>query len=133
MGSDMQRREFVTLLGGAAASWPLASRAQQPVPPVVGFIRDVSATSSARLVDAFRKGLSETGYVEGQNVTVEYYWLEGQYDRLPALVAVDGPSKGTRAKDVSVVCRFITEAIRYLRFRSVGPSKAAELFARVAT
>ena len=67
--------------------WPLAARAQQPALPVVGFIRDGSADASARLAAAFRKGLNETGYVEGQNVTVEYHWLEGQYDRLPALVA----------------------------------------------
>jgi putative ABC transport system substrate-binding protein len=87
MGLTVQRREFVTLLGGAAASWPLASRAQQPVLPVVAFIRDGSAASSVRLAGAFRTGLSETGYVEGQNVTVEYHWLEGQYDRLPALLA----------------------------------------------
>jgi putative ABC transport system substrate-binding protein len=82
----VKRREFITLLGGATA-WPLAARAQQPSLPVVGFVRDGSADTSARFAAAFRKGLNETGYVEGQNVTVEYHWLEGQYDRLPALLS----------------------------------------------
>src|ERR1035438_6813103 len=82
----MKRREFITLLGGVAAAWPLTAQAQQPL-PVVGFIRDGSADSNARYVAAFRKGLNETGYVESQNVTVEYHWLEGQYDRLPTLMA----------------------------------------------
>jgi putative ABC transport system substrate-binding protein len=83
----MRRREFITLLGGAAFAWPMTVRAQQPAMPVVAFIHGGSAEASARQVAAFRKGLNETGYVEGQNVTVEYHWLEGQYDRLPALAA----------------------------------------------
>jgi putative tryptophan/tyrosine transport system substrate-binding protein len=83
----MRRREFIGLLGSAAATWPLAVRAQQPAMPVVGFIRDGTADASARFVAAFRKGLSEVGVVEGQNVTVEYHWLEGRHDRLPALIA----------------------------------------------
>jgi putative tryptophan/tyrosine transport system substrate-binding protein len=83
----MKRREFITLIGGAAVAWPLTGRAQQPALPVVAFIREGSADASARFAAAFRKGLNETGYVEGQNVTVGYHWLEGQYDRLPALMA----------------------------------------------
>jgi putative tryptophan/tyrosine transport system substrate-binding protein len=83
----IRRREFIVALGGVAAAWPLAVNAQQPAMPVVGFVRDGSADTSTRLAAAFRKGLNETGYVEGQNVTVEYHWLEGRYDRLPQLMA----------------------------------------------
>jgi putative ABC transport system substrate-binding protein len=84
----MQRRQFIALLGSAAAAGPLAARAQQSTLPVVAFVREGSADGSARFAATFRKGLNETGYVEGQNVTVEYHWLEGgQYDRLPALMA----------------------------------------------
>jgi putative ABC transport system substrate-binding protein len=83
----MKRRDFITLLGGTALGWPLAARAQRPALPVVGFINGGSADAAARFVTAFRKGLNETGAIEDQSVTVEYYWLEGQYDRVPALVA----------------------------------------------
>ena len=83
----MRRREFILAFGGAAAAWPLAARAQQPAMPVIGLINGGAANIFAREATAFSKGLNETGYVEGQNVTIEYHWLEGHYDRVPALVA----------------------------------------------
>ena len=84
----MQRREFIKFLGGTTATWPLVVYAQQqPVVPVIGYMSSRSPADSTVLVAAFRKGLSEAGYVEGQNVAIEYRWAEGQYDRLPAMAA----------------------------------------------
>src|SRR5438034_11768355 len=87
MASYIGRRKFLATLGGAAVAWPLAARAQQPAIPVIGFLSSRSPEDSAHLVVAFRRGLAEGGFVEGQNVAIEFRWAHGQYELLPAMAA----------------------------------------------
>src|SRR5262245_24547039 len=83
----MRRRDFIKVIAGSIAAWPLAARAQQQAMPVIGFLRVTSASDSTHLVAAFQQGLKQTGFVEGQNVAIEYRWADGQNDRLPGLAA----------------------------------------------
>src|SRR5215469_10497929 len=85
--SHLRRREFITLIGGAAAAWPIAARAQRPTTPVVGFLHVASPEPNAQERTKLLQGLQETGYLEGQNLRIEYRWAEGRYDRLPDLAA----------------------------------------------
>jgi putative ABC transport system substrate-binding protein len=100
----VKRREFITLLGGAAIAWPLPGRAQQPAMPVIGFLAGPTAKGRASLIAAFQKGLTEVGYSEGRNIIIESRWAEGQFDRLPAM------ANELVQRKVAVIVAFTTPA-----------------------
>jgi hypothetical protein len=96
MGRQMRRREFITLVSSAALAWPFASRAQQPIMPVIGFMSTLSPEKISNPLAGFHQGLKEAGYIESQNVAIEYRWAQGHYDRLPDVAAESGTQKGSR-------------------------------------
>jgi putative ABC transport system substrate-binding protein len=122
----VKRRAFITLLGGAAAAWPFAARAQQASMPVIGYLDSFAPETAPHLAAAFREALKDSGYVEGQNVVIEYHWAHGQYDRLPALavalvergvtllVAMGGTVSGLAAKAATstLPCSLISAVTR---------------------
>jgi putative ABC transport system substrate-binding protein len=120
----IKRREFITLLGGAAAAWPLAAGAQQPAMPVVGFLNSASATTFAPFATAFRQGLAETGHADGRSVVIEYRWADEQYDRLPAL-AVRGRARAIAANQIAVeAARAATTTIPIVFTTALDPVEA---------
>src|SRR5262249_58018314 len=135
----LKRREFITLLGGAAATWPLAARAQQQAPSVIGYLQSGVPSASASYLAALRRALSETSYVEGLNLRIEYRWAEGNYARLPALAAdlvrrkVDviatggGPPAALAAKDatstIPIVCVIGTDPVQLRPVASVARAR----------